>query len=429
MQIKSLTLKNFRGFKDTEITFSEGLTVLVGVNGAGKSSVLDALAMLMSGAAANVLNYSSSGRSVKESNIHTACASLFMEVQLRWERKSYSWSFGKANPGRRMDWIPDKTGMRALAEEVRTRLISMNGQGSVPIFVHYPSNRAVQKVSVRNEREKPDFRQTAALLDVSGVANFDSFFEWYKAREDLENELIRKRVRAGQANRPTFELDFDFELEMVRHAISLFLPDITSIEIDRREMAMTAKKRGKEVRLDQLSDGEKCLIAIVGDIARRLSLANPSLVPRTEGEGVVLIDEIEQHLHPAWQRTILGNLRRTFPNVQFIVSTHSPQVLGEVPREQVRVLSTSEDGFPVISTPYRSRGLDSNQVLKEIFEAPDRNEEIQKQLDDIFFELDKEDSKALSRARRKIDKLKKELRGEIPELIEAESMLFMLKSL
>lgn len=78
-----------------------------------------------------------------------------------------------------------------------------------------------------------------------------------------------------------------------------------------------------------MSDGEKCTIALFGDLARRMALANPNKDNPLDGEGIVLIDEIELHLHPLWQRRILNVLKKVFPNIQFIVSTHSPQVLGE----------------------------------------------------------------------------------------------------
>lgn len=78
----------------------------------------------------------------------------------------------------------------------------------------------------------------------------------------------------------------------------------------------------------QLSDGEKCTLALFGDIARRLAIANPSLDDPLQGDGVVLIDELELHMHTSWQRKVISMLKKTFPNIQFIITTHSPQILG-----------------------------------------------------------------------------------------------------
>ena len=100
------------------------------------------------------------------------------------------------------------------------------------------------------------------------------------------------------------------------------------------------------------------------DLARRLAIANPWLGENAlEGEGIILIDEIDLHLHPQWQRRVLPALTQTFPNCQFIVTTHSPQVLSEVPGESVFIL---ENGKLLDYSPH-TRGRDSNSILSEIF--------------------------------------------------------------
>ena len=93
---------------------------------------------------------------------------------------------------------------------------------------------------------------------------------------------------------------------------------------------MEVVKDGEVFNIEQLSDGEKSLIAMIGDLARRLSIANPGVREPLHGRGIVLIDEVELHLHPAWQRDILPRLMNTFPNVQFMVTTHSPLVLAQL---------------------------------------------------------------------------------------------------
>jgi predicted ATP-binding protein involved in virulence len=108
---------------------------------------------------------------------------------------------------------------------------------------------------------------------------------------------------------------------------------------------MTITKQGQELIINQLSDGEKCLLAMVGDLARRLAIANPSLPDPLQGSGVVLIDEIELHLHPKWQREIIPALTRTFPNCQFIVTTHSPQVISQVKPEGIYILERTDDRY------------------------------------------------------------------------------------
>ena len=105
---------------------------------------------------------------------------------------------------------------------------------------------------------------------------------------------------------------------------------------------------------------------MVLDLARRLAQANPGMEdPAAEAEAVVLIDEIELHLHPAWQRRIVGNLIETFPRCQFIATTHSPQVIGEVGHDHIQIIADGQ-----VYTPAHSFGVDSSRVLEEIMETP-----------------------------------------------------------
>lgn len=90
------------------------------------------------------------------------------------------------------------------------------------------------------------------------------------------------------------------------------LDNVSDLKVKRSPLRMTVKKNGLEMRVDNLSDGEKCTLALFGDLARRIALANPSRSNPLEGEGIVLIDEIELHMHPSWQRKILGALKVLF---------------------------------------------------------------------------------------------------------------------
>lgn len=423
MQIKSLTLKNFRGFRDTEITFSEGLTVLVGVNGAGKSSVLDALAMLMSWPVARLQGQLDRPQ-IPVSDAHQRGEALDAEIPVSLEficehsNDTLNWRLT-------LDILDmenlDQTSDKVVATFARRLKLDLFADIPVPIMVYYPTVRAVIDVPIPPPASASlfDSRETYVNALPARSENFHSFFKWFRAREDYENERIRDEGNSGTR---------DIHLETVRKALSQFLPYISGLVVKRFLDALVAEKHGVTIRVDRFSDGEKLVIAIVGDIVRRLVLANPESDRPLEGTGVVLIDEIEQHLHPKWQRTIIGNLRRTFPNIQFIVSTHSPQVLGEVEHSNIRCIIVDEDGSPTVSTPTQSLGLDANLILEELFGAPSRNKEVATELTNIFREIDKEDTKSLAKARREIKKLKKKLNGEIPDLVEAEAMLFMLEN-
>ena len=124
------------------------------------------------------------------------------------------------------------------------------------------------------------------------------------------------------------------------------------------------------VSVRQMSDGERGTLVLVLDLTRRLVQANPEMSdPVAEAEAVVLIDEIDLHLHPKWQRQIVHKLTMTFPRCQFIATTHSPQVLASVGPDQVHLLTPAG-----IARPDRSLGMDSNWLLRHLMEADDRPE-------------------------------------------------------
>ena len=152
----------------------------------------------------------------------------------------------------------------------------------------------------------------------------------------------------------------------------------------RNPLRLSVTKNGTEYSVDQLSDGEKCTLALLGDLARRMALANQDLPDPLAGQGVVLIDEIELHMHPSWQRIILPTLCKTFPNVQFIVTTHSPQILGEVNDTfNLIMLSTEEENQVAVETMERMDGFDSNCILKEYMKTRSKNPKFQKLLDRV----------------------------------------------
>jgi predicted ATP-binding protein involved in virulence len=121
--------------------------------------------------------------------------------------------------------------------------------------------------------------------------------------------------------------------------------------------------------VSQLSDGIKSILAMVADIAHRCVRLNPQFGAEAARQtpGIVLIDEVELHLHPGWQQTIIASLQAAFPHIQFIVTTHSPQVLTTVPAECIRILSVTPDGMGHIHTPDRqTQGTGSASVLAQL---------------------------------------------------------------
>lgn len=167
----------------------------------------------------------------------------------------------------------------------------------------------------------------------------------------MENE---ERIADNDAHRSR-------ELEAFRRAMTVFMPEYTQVRVRRRPLRMVVNKDGEEFNIAQLSDGEKIYLALIGDMCRKLALANPDMTDPLQGEGIVMIDEVDLHLHPKWQAEIAERLIEVFPNVQFIITTHSPQVINHVASDRIRILTPNE----VTGTNY-GYGMPTQIVLKDI---------------------------------------------------------------
>ncbi len=212
----------------------------------------------------------------------------------------------------------------------------------------------------------------------------------------------------------------DPQLEAVRNALSKILPDFSNLTVRRSPLRMEVEKNGKRLTVNQLSGGELNLIAMIGDLARRMAIANPDFTKPLEGSGIILIDEIDLHLHPNWQRTIVPKLLDVFPNCQFIISTHSPHVITHVQQPECLFLLKQTDLGIVVDKPDESYGKNVDRVLEDLMGLKTtRPEEVAYELDSIFKTID---TGNLDDAQKKIAKLKLKI-GADPELVKAEVLM------
>ena len=415
MTVKRLELECFRSAERVafgeDFVFDSRMNIFYGDNGAGKSTILDALSLALSWLPAKIRTLSGVGAGIKESDIRNNEFSSGISVIVAHDGKEYAWMFRKVRKG--VALAPEKSDYSG-ASELAKGFVSagyLNGKG-LPVLVSYPVTRAVLDIplKIRNKHQFEPFNAYDEAF--SGAANFRVFFEWFRNREDIENQTARDNGGVILKDR---------QLDAVRRAIEAFLPDIKDLRIMREpSLHMQAMKRGNPLRVDQLSDGEKCLLAMVGDLARRLAIANSvTESDPLNGEGVVLIDEIDLHLHPSWQRDVVPQLLNTFPNCQFFLSTHSPLVLNNVHPGNLFLVRES-DGRMNISRPRASFGKSVVRVLEDVMglesSIPDS---VASPLRDIFNAIA---ANNLEEARRCISELKG--RGfEDPELTRAEVLI------
>jgi predicted ATP-binding protein involved in virulence len=240
--------------------------------------------------------------------------------------------------------------------------------------------------------------------------NFDDLFDWFRLAEDLENE---ERLENDSNYR-------DRNLEAVRKAVSSILGDgFGKLRIKRSTNNLIINKDGTNISINWLSDGEKSLITLVSNLAMELATIYRNMEHPLEGSGIILIDEIELHMHPTWQRMIIPRLTKTFPNCQFIITTHSPQVLSYVQPESIYLLKkVGED--TVVTKPQYSYGRDSNRILEDLMDETERPAEIQDQLGELFSLIHQGH---LSEAQQLVKQLSETIGASEPELGKAEVMI------
>ena len=355
MKINNLKVDNFRLFDDMKLQLNGKNTVIFGVNGTGKTSILKSINLLY----ANIINQIVNRKELKQNlNIELDDikygktqtkleADFFIENQLISYNRTMIRKSGKRSQ--------DLESLKILASIFQDKYVSDEKQENIPIFVNYGTNRLVLDIPIRI-RTKHQFDIYAAFdKAIENRIDFRTFFEWFRNQEDYENECKVQNA----------DLQFtDKALDSVKKAMLVMLDGCTNLRVARKpRLEMKVDKNGVGLNVSQLSDGEKCTMALFGDLARRLTIANPNLDNPLLGEGVVLIDEIELHMHPFWQRNVVGKLRETFPNIQFIITTHSPIVLSEIDDEfNIYFLQNKEASSEVIEFK-RLDGFDANYIL------------------------------------------------------------------
>ncbi len=317
MRINSISIEHFRGLRNINIPqLDEHVNLFVGINGAGKSSILDAISLVFSWFTARMLSAKGRGRDIPKDDISihspNGCT-----IELGLNDNSV-WKLYRSLKYHKTD-KSDLSDMNQSVSDFR-KLLDSGDEIQLPIFVHYGVNRVIPNTYPRLPRSKFAFFSQLDTYknSMSGGLSFSDFFNWFRLSEDYENE----KYKEGSSYR-------DKGLEAVRTAMSFIMPEYSDMKVTRQPLALTMRKGSEILKLNQLSDGEKCYISLVCDISRRLAIANPKCNPLM-GSGVVLIDEIDLHLHPQWQQTVVSRLIHTFPNCQFFITTHSPIVASDV---------------------------------------------------------------------------------------------------
>lgn len=367
MKLECVTIENYRAIERLTLLLDPALTVFHGDNAHGKTSILSAIAVGLGSIPRLLPDVSGIDfRDTDRRRRRPLRVELKTTKGVRWDRRR---TFGRM--ARRT------TTLRGLLEVVDAIVSADRDEQEpldLPIVAFYDTDRAVFDQPQRRRGFKTEFPRYAALEGaLSAQTDFRDFFKWFYAKE---NEELRH-----QKERRDFEYRLP-DLDAVRRAIQSMVPEVSKprIKLGPLRFVVSVESgpgKSETLSLDQLSGGYRIMLALAADLARRMAQGNPHLDDPLTSEAIVLIDEVELHLHPSWQQRVLTDLSRTFPNAQLIVSTHSPQVLTTVRPEHIIALRREDGHIVAGQATAATYGAEAGDVLSTVMgvgERPHGNE-------------------------------------------------------
>ena len=373
MKIKKVTLKNYKCFEKIEVDFHDKLTVIVGNNGSGKSSILDGVAVSLG-----------NGVSISQRDAHLKAYQMgeSEDIQAQYpveitaegviDAKEVVWTRSLNRKGGSTT-VKDAKQMLDVAKDYQSRLRDGDSDLILPVIAYYGTGRLWD---YHREKKTDTFRKntkTNGYIDsLDGTANIKLMMNWFR----------KKSVQVAQKNAVGFNTFLG--LNVVYYAMVNCFERITGYKdvkllynLDTNEIDCYYTDEdgfSMNIPLSQMSDGYKNTISLIADIAYRMATLNPQLGTSVleNTDGVVLIDEVDLHLHPAWQHRILSDLQEIFPKVQFIVTTHAPTVISSAKSENLVILKNYEV-------------LDASiEIMKGIMGVSDRNPAVAKLFEKFY---------------------------------------------
>lgn len=356
LRIEHLTVQNYRGFERLELDFHPQVTLLFGENGAGKTNVLSAIATLLAGL------WQKAPRNLSPRDAYEPVVQPSLPRQGRYPVSLgaiLTLRGGQTYAARGLEFRDGRTTNAALkpAREAFGALTRSETE-PWPLVAWYGTQRLHDRAhDTPRKRPKPGRREDGWVDCLDPRSSEEQLLQWWfeaslpklQGAPSPAHDALARALRAA-VSQPRSDGSID-----AIDTVALELPDGTPVF---RFMS------GRAVRWDQLSDGYHIFLGLVGDLARRAWLLNGGVMddPVTDAQGVVLIDELDLHLHPRWQMAVIDGLRRAFPRVQFVVTTHSPLVLASVHNDQVRSLSDGQ----LVAREAHVHGRDPNSIYETV---------------------------------------------------------------
>ncbi len=344
MQIQNIYIQNFKGFEEKEFKFNPRFNVAIGNNAIGKSTLLNAVQIALGGylQCLNIpssINYRRQFRQgevfvkwdleekgfIKNSNstlIKTVANFPQKKENISWTRiyQNNITTHNKKDTGELIDYVDEFITKKRIEKSI------------VPIVASFGTERtAAQLRKGKKAQSRRTKLEKGFLASLSEKVDFDGVLEWI---HNYDEEL-------------KYEKEFPETKEAFYNALHTAIPYLKDIEYNNRDQEFRAEviidknTKGKTLH-SNMSDGLKAMLNLVAELSFRCVILNgfKGINAITESEGVVLIDELDMHLHPSWQRHIIDDLKAAFPKLQFIVSTHSPFIIQSIKQDELIILET-----------------------------------------------------------------------------------------
>lgn len=412
VRLDKLYLENYRLFTNLEVPFNDNLTVLVGTNGAGKTSILEA-AVIAVGTMFTKLD-GIAGESIKKTDAHLKSFEMGSSDSVQSIYPVVISAKGCVN-GENIEWIrslntskgsmtvKDAKNLINYSEHIQQRLRKGDQELILPIIAYYGTGRLWDNHREKGTKLLGMNTRTNGYIDcLDGTASLKLMMSWFKKM------TVRKYQKQERNQGGVFELEVVYQALKTCFSSMTGFPDVDimyNLDTDELDIYYTdSDNLCMRIPLSQMSAGYKGALSLIADIAYRMAILNPQLSYNilTETDGVVLIDEIDLHLHPQWQKRILSDLTKIFPKVQFIVSTHAPAIINSVRSENLIILKDSQ----VWMAGSQVYGKDINSVLTEIMGVDDRPDELVQKFKKFYSLMDEKFFDEAEEVLNQIDKLR-----------------------
>lgn len=433
MYVERLRLENYRCFDVFDMAFDEKLTVIVARNGQGKTTVLDGITIAL-GTFVAAFDHGkglgiepSDARLLRlaqmpnqEHQVPVVISAHFQGVEGVVRREL-------AGVKRHKTTTKDAKAIADLGVDLMQR-VRLGESVDLPIVAFYGSGRLW--VTHREKKTEKSRAVTASRTKgyedcLSRASNFKQLQDWMKIAEMAVLQKTQGGDSPGALGAQLSAIKSAVDVVLESQGWSRFHYNLALECLAMRplkEVTQHAMGSFDYLPVGQLSDGIRAVVSLVADLAWRCTILNPHLGESAPAKtsGIVMVDEIDLHLHPAWQQTIIGSLRTAFPEVQFILTTHSPQVLSTVASDQIRVI---EGGQPFDASP-GTQGAESSRILERVFGVESRPpQDTNTKMLNAYLELVFDDQWGSEQAVELRGELDAIFQGEEPELTRAEEYI------